>query len=233
MTHVRWVMQPTISLVTALALAVVVASCSKTPEQITRLDFGVDRTAAHPGPARGPLRAAPRGKVILSDTDHLWGIGGDRSWAWKSFTRGLNVLYMDPWDGHVIPVAPNPDLRVNMGYILFYARRMNLAAAKPAPQSASTGFCLADPGSTYLVYVPGLGDGVRLRVVGRLLRMASPWFSRRLTVDLTAAERRLAIEWFNPRTGEIVRTGSVKGGGSRRFKAPFGGDAILYLSGGR
>ena len=34
-------------------------------------------------------------KVILNDTDHLWGIGGDATWVWKSFTRGLNPIYMD------------------------------------------------------------------------------------------------------------------------------------------
>ena len=34
-------------------------------------------------------------KVIIVDTDHLWGVGGDRQWVWKSFTRGHNILYMD------------------------------------------------------------------------------------------------------------------------------------------
>jgi hypothetical protein len=32
-------------------------------------------------------------KVILSDTDHLWGVGGDSQWVWKSFLRGLNTLF--------------------------------------------------------------------------------------------------------------------------------------------
>ena len=27
-------------------------------------------------------------KVILTDTDHLWGIGGDVAWVWKSFCAG-------------------------------------------------------------------------------------------------------------------------------------------------
>ena len=36
-------------------------------------------------------------KVILTDTDHLWGIGGDVPWVWKSFLRGLNPLFMDPY----------------------------------------------------------------------------------------------------------------------------------------
>ena len=35
-------------------------------------------------------------KVILSDTDHLWGVGGDFHWVWKSFVRGQNPIYMDP-----------------------------------------------------------------------------------------------------------------------------------------
>ena len=41
-------------------------------------------------------------KVVLSDTDHLWGIGGDVVWAWKTVTRGHNPLFMDPYDGGVL-----------------------------------------------------------------------------------------------------------------------------------
>ena len=37
-------------------------------------------------------------KVILNDTDHLWGHGCEVAWIWKSFTRGMNVLFMDPWE---------------------------------------------------------------------------------------------------------------------------------------
>jgi len=40
--------------------------------------------------------AADGRKVMISDTDHLWGVGGGRTWAWKSFTRGLHSIYMDP-----------------------------------------------------------------------------------------------------------------------------------------
>ncbi|MCI0625265.1 MAG: hypothetical protein L0387_27080 [Acidobacteria bacterium] len=33
-----------------------------------------------------------KGKVIVNDTDHLWGhTGGDSVWVWKSFTRGMQV----------------------------------------------------------------------------------------------------------------------------------------------
>ena len=45
-----------------------------------------ERYRDNPWPARS-------GKVIVNDTDHLWGhTGGDNVWVWKSFTRGLNVL---------------------------------------------------------------------------------------------------------------------------------------------
>ena len=35
-------------------------------------------------------------KVSLLDTDHVFGVGGDRRWIWKAFTRGHNPIYMDP-----------------------------------------------------------------------------------------------------------------------------------------
>src|SRR5262249_5402260 len=34
--------------------------------------------------------AADGRKVIISDTDHIRGVGGDSVWVWKSFARGLN-----------------------------------------------------------------------------------------------------------------------------------------------
>ena len=41
--------------------------------------------------------AADGRKVIVNDTDHLWGHGGNPHWVWKSFRRGHNTLFMDPW----------------------------------------------------------------------------------------------------------------------------------------
>ena len=38
----------------------------------------------------------------MTQADHLWGIGGNRAWVWKSFTRGLNPIFMDPYDGLVL-----------------------------------------------------------------------------------------------------------------------------------
>ena len=85
-------------------------------------------------------------KVILTDTDHLWGIGGNAAWVWKSLLRGLNPIFMDPYDGGVL--GPRADdkwnpVRRDMGHALRYARRMNLAAMTPQGNLASTGYCLA------------------------------------------------------------------------------------------
>lgn len=53
-----------------------------------------------PSANRDDYRQAPPvadgSKVVINDTDHLWGIGGNHVWVWKSFMRGLNPIYMDP-----------------------------------------------------------------------------------------------------------------------------------------
>jgi hypothetical protein len=37
-------------------------------------------------------------KVVIVDTDHLWGIGGDAAWVSRMFRLGYHVAYMDPLD---------------------------------------------------------------------------------------------------------------------------------------
>jgi hypothetical protein len=148
--------------------------------------------------------------VILSDTDHLWGIGGNRQWAWKSFLRGLNPLYMDPYDDVAgwKPTTPAnaEDVRRNLGYTLAFANRMDLASMTPQPALASTAYCLAKPGSEYLVYQPASGA---------------------FTVDLRAGT--YTYEWFRPETGSGAGRGSLTVEGRRELTPPFNGDAVLYL----
>jgi len=157
-------------------------------------------------------------KVILNDTDHLWGsIGGDRQWAWKSFTRGMNPIFMDCYNNdYCLGEDPNSServsLRSNLGYIRNYANRMNLVAMTPQTSLCSTGYCLANPVSNnaeYLVYLPNGGNVV---------------------VDLSAASGTLNVEWLNPQTGVIQSGGSVAGGNQRTLITPFSGDSVLYIS---
>jgi len=166
-------------------------------------------------------------KVILNDTDHsyFWiglkadGIAAQRAWAWENFTRGNQCLFMDPYldpshdPGRNTPADGKADpywdtLRDALGRTRAYAERMNLAGAVPHDELASTGFCLAHPGKEYLVYLPQ-GDAV--------------------TVDLSAASGMLNTEWMNAAEGTTVRAEPTAGGGRRTLKAPFPGDAVLYL----
>ncbi len=170
-----------------------------------------------------------RDKVCIPDTDHLWGIGGNYKWVWKSMTRGLNPIFMDPWQPVVGRVDPKtadfafvggittnqrnyPDydlLRKNMGYARHYAQKMDLVHMTPREDLATTRYCLAKPGYEYLIYFPESG---------------------RATVDLTDVQGELEVEWFIPVTNQTLKNpNTVKGGYFANFTAPFVGDAVLYL----
>jgi hypothetical protein len=107
-------------------------------------------------------------KVILADTDHFWGVGGNATWVWKSFFRGLNPIFMDPLDGAII--AADPDkvdvdaIRRSMGETLAWAERIHLATMEPHGEMASSTYCLADPGNEYLVFVPEKMTGVSVEL---------------------------------------------------------------------
>lgn len=172
--------------------------------------------------------AADGRKVIITDTDHLDG-DADRAEVWKNFTRGNNFISMSTVPFHEDPiwgVSPsNPGWEVgqkSMGHTLIYAKRMNLVSMKPSNDLCSTGYCLANPGFEYLVYLP-LEDRWYLRW-WRRLRPGT------LTLDLTTASRPFCVEWFNPATGESIPGGTIIGGISHSLAAPFVGDAVLYLT---
>lgn len=160
-------------------------------------------------------------KVVITDSDHLWGVGGDRVWVWKSFTRGLNPIFMDGYDGKSYGCggvnfdssnATWISFRKNMGYTRAYATRMNLASMTPQNNFSSTTYCLANPSATgaeYLVYRPSSSGAV--------------------VVNLSSTSGNLNVEWFNPETGTRISGGIVVGGNVRSFKAPFNGDAVLYI----
>jgi hypothetical protein len=167
-------------------------------------------------------------KVILNDTDHsyFWiglkadGLAAQRAWVWKNLVSGNPCLFMDPYldpshdPDRNDPAGGRPDpywdtIRDAMGQTRRYARRMALAEMAPHAALASTGFCLAHPGTEYLVYLPEGGE---------------------VRVDLTAASGPFEVEWLQAAEGTIVPGEAMTGGAERRFVAPFGGDAVLYLT---
>jgi len=147
-------------------------------------------------------------KVILTDTDHLWGIGGNQAWVWKSVTRGLNPLFMDPYDGVVLGKKFDPKfepVRRSMGYALKFTQRMDLNNCKPT----AAGYCLTNPGRQYLVYQPTAGNQVKLKL----------------------NSREYSFEWFDPSSGKAVATGKIRGEENEQtsFPNPVKADAVLYV----
>jgi hypothetical protein len=151
--------------------------------------------------------ANPGGKVVVSDTDHLCGhTCGDNVWVWKSFTRGLNVLFMEE-------LTPSPtwhdSARAAMGQTRQFAGRIDLAHMPPHDALASTQYCLANPGVEYLVFQPGVRG--------------------EFTVNLSDGRGPYAVEWFDVNTGKQSAGGTVAGGARAIFRTPFPGPAVLYL----
>jgi hypothetical protein len=170
-------------------------------------------------------------KIILADTDHLCGICGTQQWVWKSFTRGENPIFMDFYNneatGRGMPFNhPEAEsIRTQLTYVQMYAKRMDLTAATPQPDVCSTRYCLVHAGSEraeYLVFLP-TGEGFS-GVLNNLLSADG-----KVTVDLTSSPVEFSVEWFNPQDGTIMDSGTVQGGSSQTFEAPFSGDAVLYL----
>jgi hypothetical protein len=179
----------------------------------------------------------PACKVNVNDSDHSYfGMWNDtpqqnRNYEWENFTNGNQVMFMDPYvvyyprQGRNMCVSPvhgicrEPDpryrnFRDNLGHILRYSRRLNLANVIPQKSLSTTGYCLAQTpsvGAEYLVYAPLGGT---------------------FAVDLSAmpSSRKLALEWFDPATGVVRRENPIPAGSpSQSFTPPFSADAVLYL----
>lgn len=151
------------------------------------------------------------------DTDHVWGVGGSPEWVWKVFMRGHNLLFMDPYDdpewtpilaGQNVGVSDPQGTRAAMGHTRTVSQRVHLARLKPASETASTRYCLADPGVEYLVY--------------------QPKSSQDFTVKLPSGSYH--YEWFDPSKGTTDKKGEIKSSGDPvEFHAPFSRDALLLL----
>jgi hypothetical protein len=170
-------------------------------------------------------------KVIINDTDHLWGHGGNHKWVWKSFLRGLNPIFMDPWDPlpgkknddkaegwlyHIDGITKDdrnyPDwdlIRQNMGFTFNYAAKIDLNRMFPCSELSSTTYCLADKGETYLFYFPEGGEGV---------------------INLQDGTGEYNVEWFIPLLNRtLAGPKKLSGGSTITVEAPTSLDAVLYL----
>lgn len=148
-------------------------------------------------------------KIIMLDTDHLWGCGGNASWVWRTFCRGLHPIYMDSWtkdNPHCHD--PDPAIREAMGQTLRIADGLDLVRMTPRDDLASSRFCLADPGRSYVIYLPDGGA---------------------VDVDLSAVTGTFDVAWFRPHSAETYDAGPIEGGSIVTMSAPFPRDAVLLL----
>jgi hypothetical protein len=149
-------------------------------------------------------------RVVLLDTDHLWGVGGDAGWVWRAVMRGHNPIFMDPWDGDFVVHGPyNPAARPAMGVAAGLAADIDLAGLEPAGHLASGGYLLAAP------------EG---GVVVALAETGAP-----LSVDLTARPGRYRAEWRHTVVAARTPAGVVAGGSIVTLTPPYAGGALLVL----
>ncbi len=204
-----------------------IAPAARIPQSRLR-DF-VDRRKADCGKGHPPC------KVIINDSDHSYfGMWNDsaqvnRNFFWINFTTGNQTIFMDPYvvyyprENRNLCLSPlngicsEPDprwdgVRDTLGFIRYYAERMNLAAMTAQGALSSTGHALANTNplsAEFLVYSPHGGN---------------------FTVDLSGIESQFAVEWMNPATGAKVPGPIVGGGALITFQPPFSGDAVLHLT---
>jgi hypothetical protein len=159
---------------------------------------------------KGDPPAADGRKVIIADVDHIWPAAPHAGWVWRCFLRGLQPILMDQYsygDPKWTSVA-NKRRCASMGYTLTYANRMNLATLAPRSDLASSKYCLANPGTEYLVYQPKAGEA--------------------FSVELQLGIYR--YEWFDPTSGTVAAEGRAEAlGGRHQFEAPFKSPSVLYL----
>jgi hypothetical protein len=145
-------------------------------------------------------------RIIISDTDHHLLFDVTTSWPWKSFLRGEHPILMENE-----LAADLEAVRQAMSHTRRQAERMDLAGMTPQNGLSQTAYCLANPGTEYLIYAPSAGT---------------------FWVDLSAGGgKRFSVEWINPRTAATTRLADLPGGNSRQsFTAPFNDSgAVLYL----
>jgi hypothetical protein len=160
-------------------------------------------------------------KIVINDTDHLWGFSNVakietyRKWVWKTFTRGNHPVFMDDYDSFVNnnqgQINPAYDsVRKNLGYTVTYAQKFrDLASMEPSETVASTNYCLCNPGNEYLVYQP-LPDS--------------------FTVYLEKGD--YLLEWFDPNDKSLSQdTIAINDDGRSLFQIPphIQDDAVLYI----
>jgi collagenase-like protein with putative collagen-binding domain len=199
--------------------------------------------ATEPPPASGE-------KVVVLDTDHIWGIGGDWAWAWKSFLRGYNLLFMDAYDGTAVGSGAPADFDIrhvswktavktmtkkvlglyqasgdwNPNAEGWVSLRSNLGHIRGFATRVDLGRMLPQIGLSSTGYCLAGIDGNSANYL-----VYRPQQNGEITLDLSACDGLHEIKWFDPRNGRLLPGGQIDGGQVRTLQAPFEGDAVAYV----
>ncbi len=159
------------------------------------------------------LSLADGKKVTVVDSDHGDPWRSDPTRPWRCLLLGYQFILMDPYMDVRIgePKEPDPEYeaeRQAMGAARRMAERMDLARTTPQPGLTTTGYCLAESGSEYLVYAPNGGR-----------------------FELKLAKGTYQAQWIDPRTGNATEAGNViSEEAAHAFTSPGHGAVVLYLT---
>ena len=163
------------------------------------------------------LRGHPTEKKQVHHTDKV------RHSAWRIvcgggyFAAGFHgtIGHSDSWNridapNHYSFVIKDEGAAEQLGFLYDFFTSLPFWRMQPLEGvTPETSVALAEPGQVYVIYLPDGGE---------------------VTIDLSATSGSLALEWFNPRSGNATPGQSTPGGGKRTFKPPFDGDAVLFMS---
>jgi len=148
------------------------------------------------------------GKPLIADNDG----GGDatpegrRKKAWACLTAGGYIDYFH-FEMRNVAVLLSEDAAEGMRYVGLVGKFLrefpgDLRGMRPADELVTAGWCLAQPGERYVLYLPAGGS-----------------------TTVSALPTTRAAWWFNPRDGS-----STGAGQGPTFTAPDGQDWVLYIA---
>lgn len=141
-------------------------------------------------------------KVLL---DGLWGIQLHGGW-----NAGYQLVpeTTDSDMSRYLDLMNNTSAKYHT-YLYNFFQYTEFWKMSPSNSLVTSGYALANAGKEYIIYLPTGGS---------------------TTVDLSAANGTLFVEWYNPRTGIYQDKTTVQGGASITFTAPDSNDWVLHIN---
>jgi len=163
-----------------------------------------DWITAYGADLKPPL--ATGGKVLfLEMSPTLLSRSSSTQGIWTAFTRGFNLIEKE-FDS--VDPSLSESLHTAITQSLAYSEILNLSAMTPSEVACSSHYCLVNPGSEYLIYLPS---------------------GNQLSVDLSASQKDFLVTWFEPKGGQTIDGRTVRGGAQITVESPFAGPVLLHM----